>query len=60
MQLKESRHSRVWNPQLVAVWNYHEVMYGINPKENTPAVMPYAYGVSIHPAGDYMPILRIG
>jgi hypothetical protein len=26
-----------------AVWNHHEVMYGINPKENARwRVMPYA------------------
>ena len=31
----ESRLSLVWNPQLVAVWNHHEVMYGINPKGDT-------------------------
>ena len=45
----ESRLSLVWNPQLVAVWNHHEVMYGINPKGDTRwSVMPYACGDSIH------------
>lgn len=31
----ESRRRRVWNSQLVAVWNQYEVLYGINPKEDT-------------------------
>ena len=44
MQLNKSRQRRVWNPQLVAVWNQTVGLYGINPKENAPAVMPYAYG----------------
>ena len=36
-----------------AVWNHHEVMYGINPKENTRwRVMPYAYGDSILTCGE--------
>jgi hypothetical protein len=45
---------------LPAVWNQGKALYGIDPKENTPAVMPYAFGDSMHPAGDAMPILRIG
>ena len=36
-----------------AVWNHHEVMYGINPKENARwRVMPYAYGDSILTCGE--------
>ena len=36
-----------------AVWNHHEVMYGINPKENARwRVMPYAYGDSILTFGE--------
>ena len=36
------------------VWNHHEVMHGINPKEDTrQSVMPYAYGDYIH---DYVVI----
>ena len=36
-----------------AVWNHHEVMYGINPKENARwHVMPYAYGNSILTCGE--------
>ena len=32
-----------------AVWNLHEVMHGINPKENARwRVMPYAYGDMMH------------
>ena len=37
--------SIVCNPQLVAGCNHHEVMYVINPKENTPAVMTYTLRV---------------
>ena len=33
--------SIVCNPQLVAECNHFEEMYAINPKKNTPAVMPY-------------------
>ena len=44
LQLNKSRQRRVWNPQLVAVWNQTVGLYGINPKENAPAVMPYACG----------------
>ena len=37
---------------LSAVWNHHEVMYGINPKINTHRrVMPYAYGDDIPTSG---------
>jgi hypothetical protein len=36
-----------------AVWNHHEVMYGINPKENARwRVMPYAYGDYILTCGE--------
>ena len=36
-----------------AVWDHHEVMYGIDPKENTRwRVMPYAYGDSILTCGE--------
>ena len=36
-----------------AVWNQHEVMYGINPKENARwRVMPYAYGDYILTCGE--------
>ena len=36
-----------------AVWNHHEVMYGINPKGNARwRVMPYAYGDSILTCGE--------
>ena len=36
-----------------SVWNHHEVMYGINPKENARwRVMPYAYGDSILTCGE--------
>ena len=35
MQLDKSRQRRVCNPQLVAVWNQHEVLNVINPKEDT-------------------------
>jgi len=36
-----------------AVWNQHEVLYGINPKENARwRVMPYAYGDSILTCGE--------
>jgi len=63
--------SREWHPQLACgmetsrsdVWNRHKVTYGINPKENTRwRVMPYRRIAtdSMHPAGDSMPILRIG
>ena len=35
------------------VWNHHEVMYGINPKENARwRVMPYAYSDSILTCGE--------
>ena len=45
MQLVKSRRSRVWNPQLVAVWNQTVGLSGINPKENARwRVMPYACG----------------
>ena len=33
--------SIVCNPQLVEECNHFEEMYVINPKEDTPAVMPY-------------------
>ena len=34
-------------------WNHHEVMYGINPKENARwRVMPYAYGDYILTCGE--------
>ena len=39
MQLKKSRRRRVCNQGVSLGWNHHEMMYGINPKENTPAVM---------------------
>ena len=36
-----------------AVWNHHEVMYGINPKKNARwRVMPYAYGDYILTCGE--------
>ena len=51
-QLNKSRRRRVWNPQLVAVWNQTVGLYGINPKENAPAVMPYAFGDYILTCGE--------
>ena len=29
----KSRRRRVWNQGVSLVWNHHEVMYGINPKD---------------------------
>ena len=53
MQLVKSRRSRVWNPQLVSVWNQHEVLNVINPKEDTRwRVMPYAFGDYILTCGE--------
>jgi len=63
--------SRGWHTQLACgmesrqslVWNRHKVAYGINPKVDTRwRVMPYRRIAtdSMHPAGDSMPILRIG
>ena len=52
MQLNKSRRRRVWNPQLVAVWNQTVGLYVINPKENAPAVMPYAFGDYILTCGE--------
>ena len=53
MRQKNHADRRVCNPQLVAVWNHHEVMYGINPQENTRCrVMPYACGDSILTCGE--------
>ena len=37
---------------LSAVWNQHEVLNVINPKENAPAVMPYAFGDYILTCGE--------
>ena len=49
MQLNKSRQRRVWNTQLVAVWNQTVGLYGINPKDRyTLRVMPYACGNAIH------------
>ena len=43
------RRRRVWNQGVSLGWNHHEVMHGINPKENTrDRAMPYACGDSIH------------
>ena len=46
---RESDRRSVWNQGVSLGWNHHEVMHGINPKENTrDRVMPYAGGDSIH------------
>ena len=65
MQFNKSRRRRVWNQGISLVWNHHEVMYGINPKERyTLRVMPYRRKAtdSMHRTsrGDSIPILRIG
>ena len=57
----QSRRSRGWNPQLVAVWNQFGALYGIEPQEYTfgDAIRLWQFH-TLHKCIDAIPSLRLG